>query len=111
MRDGEGQYGRRGFPGDKVGRWDIYLGIGQVQGSRNIGSKPIPRRFTILYWDSPNFAVKAIHQFGVNIIACELVTKEWCWYILGCYLAPGDGVTIWNMEAAMDERPGGEGQS
>ena len=67
--------------------------------------------FTILYWDSPNFAVKAIHQFGVNIIACELVTKEWCWYILGCYLAPGDGVTIWNMEAAMAERPGGEGQS
>ena len=35
---------------------------------------------------------------------CQLVSGERCWYIVGCYLAPGDGATIWDMEAKMKER-------
>ena len=37
---------------------------------------------------SPNFVVKAIHQFGVNVIACQLEMVERHWYIVRCYLAP-----------------------
>ena len=56
---------------------------------------------TLLHWDSPNFEVKAIHQFGVNVIACQLATWERCWYIVRCCLLPGDGVTIKDVELAM----------
>ena len=31
---------------------------------------------TLLYQDSPNVAVEAIRQFGVNVIACQLATGE-----------------------------------
>ena len=33
----------------------------------------------IFYWDSPVFAVEAIHQFGANAIVCQLVTGERRW--------------------------------
>ena len=29
----------------------------------------------LLYWDSPNFTVDAIRQFGANIIVCQLSTR------------------------------------
>ena len=32
---------------------------------------------------------------------------ERLWYIVGYYLSPGDGTTIWYMEAAMADRPRG----
>ena len=34
------------------------------------------RGFMLLYLDSPNFSVKAIHQFGANVIMCQLATWE-----------------------------------
>ena len=61
----------------------------------------------LFYRDSPAFAVEAIHHFGVNIIACQLVTGERRWYIVGCYMAPGDRETIRDVEVAMAERPMG----
>ena len=57
--------------------------------------------------DSPVFAVQAICQFGTNIITCQLTTGERRWYIVGCYLAPGDGTNIRDMEAAIAEKPRG----
>ena len=30
------------------------------------------RNIALFYWDSPNFVVKEIRQFGVNVIACQL---------------------------------------
>ena len=62
----------------------------------------------LFYQDFPNFTVKAIHHFGANIIACQLATGKRRWYIVGCYLVPGDRVIIWNMEEAMTERTRGE---
>ena len=48
----------------------------------------------IFYQDSPVFAVEVIHQIGTNVIACQMETGEKHWYIVGCYLTPGDGTTI-----------------
>ena len=31
------------------------------------------------------------------------------WYIFGCYIVPGDGTTIWDVEVSMAERPRGVG--
>ena len=38
----------------------------------------------LFYWDSPTFAVKAICQFGANVIACHMVMGERLWYIVRC---------------------------
>ena len=54
------------------------------------------------YRDSPASAVEEIHQFGANFITCQMATGERCWYIVGCYLDPGDGITI-------PRRGGGDG--
>ena len=59
------------------------------------------------YQNSPVFAVKAIRQFGVNVIARQLATWERRWYTVGCYLAPGDRTTIRDVEAAMSDKPRG----
>ena len=61
----------------------------------------------LFYRDSHDFAVEAICQFIVNIIACQLATRERQWYIVGCYLAPGDDITIRDVKAEMAERPRG----
>ena len=45
-----------------------------------------------------------IRQFGENVITCQLATGDRHWYIIGCYLEPGDGVTIQDVEAAISER-------
>ena len=42
-------------------------------------------------WDPPASAVELIRQFGVNIIACQMVMVERRWYNFRCYLAPRDG--------------------
>ena len=36
-----------------------------------------------------------------------MATGERRWYIVGCYLAPGDGTTIRDVETAMTEKPRG----
>ena len=51
--------------------------------------------------------VEAIHQFGANIIACQMAMGERQLYIVGCYLALGYGVKIWGVEMAMKEWPRG----
>ena len=61
----------------------------------------------LLYRDSPAFAVEEICHFGANVIVCQLVTGERRWYIVKCYLAPGDGAPICGVEAALVERPKG----
>ena len=45
----------------------------------------------LFYWDSPASAVELIFQFGVNVIACQMVMVERRWYIFRCYLAPRYG--------------------
>ena len=37
----------------------------------------------------------------MNVIASQHATGERRWYIVGCYLALGDGETIWYVEAEM----------
>ena len=61
----------------------------------------------ILYREYPVFAFEAIRQFSANIIACQMATGERSWNIVGCYLAPADGTTIRDVEAAMAEKPRG----
>ena len=58
----------------------------------------------LFYWDPPDFAVEVIRQFDATVIACQLETGNRRWYIIGCYLAPGDDTTILDVEAAMAER-------
>ena len=36
-----------------------------------------------------------------------MATGERRWYIFGCYLASGDRITIWDVEAAMKKCPRG----
>ena len=45
---------------------------------------PSQRRGSValFYWDSSAFAVEAIHQFGANVIVCQLATGERRWYIV-----------------------------
>ena len=74
---------------------------------------PAPSRHrggvALFYRDSSAFAAEAIRQFRENIVACQMATGDRWWYIVGCYLAPGDDTTIWDAEAeaAMAERPRG----
>ena len=75
---------------------------------QNIGVDPLHQGgVTLFYRDSPVLAVKAIRQFGANFIACQLATRERHWYIFGCYLAPGYGTTIREVETAIAEKPRG----
>ena len=48
----------------------------------------------LFYHNSLTFAVKAIRQFGANIIAGQMEIGERRWYIVGCYLSPGNVTTI-----------------
>ena len=61
----------------------------------------------IFYWDSPVLAVEAIRHFGANVIACQMAVGKRRWYVVGCYLAPGDGTTIRDVKAEMTEKPRG----
>ena len=83
----------------------------QGLGGYRLVAASIPRRhfsgIILFYWDSPNFAVEMICQFGANVIMCQLATRERRWYIVKCYLTPVDGVTIQDVEAVMTERPRG----
>ena len=55
----------------------------------------------------PHLCSKAIRQFGKSVIVWQLVTGERRWYIVRCYLAPGDGTTFRDVEAAIAERQRG----
>ena len=59
-----------------------------------IGWIQVCRDIALFYRGSPAFAVKAICQFGANVISCHLEIGDRGWYIVGCYLASGDRTTI-----------------
>ena len=59
----------------------------------------------VFYRLSPHYVVEGVHQFGPNVISFQLETGERRWYIVGCYLAPGNGTKIRDVEAEMAERP------
>ena len=59
------------------------------------------------YRPSPNFALEAVWQFCPNVFGFQLATGSRWWYIIGCYLAPDDTLTIESVVAALKERPQG----
>ena len=51
--------------------------------------------------------MEVIQQFGPNVIRCQLSKGVLQWYIIGCYLAPENALTINIVVAALKERPQG----
>ena len=56
---------------------------------------------------APHFAVEAVQKFGPNVVGFQLATGGRRWYIVGCYLALDDTLTIESVVAALKERPRG----
>ena len=48
----------------------------------------------MFYRVPPRFSVKALQQFGTNVVRLHLVKGEHQWYIIRCYLSPVDASTI-----------------
>ena len=48
-----------------------------------------------------------MQKFGQNVIGFQLATGARRWYIVGCYLAPDDTLTIERVVEAIRERPKG----
>ena len=48
-----------------------------------------------------------MRQFGANVVGFQLVTGARRWFIIGCYLAPDNTLTIKSVVAALKERPRG----
>ena len=61
----------------------------------------------MFYRPAPHFVVEAVQQFGPNVVSFQLATGERRWYIVGCYLAPDDTLTIESVVVALKERPRG----
>ena len=51
--------------------------------------------------------MEAVRQFGPNLVSFQLATRARRWYIIGCYLAPDETLTIENVVTALKERPQG----
>ena len=58
----------------------------------------------VFYQTSPLFAVEDVHQFGPNAVGFQMETGEWKGYIVVCYLAPDEALTIDSVVAALKER-------
>ena len=61
----------------------------------------------VFYRPSPHFEVEAVRQFGPNVIGFQMTARARRWYIIGCYLALNDTLTIESVVAALMERPRG----
>ena len=61
----------------------------------------------MFYRPAPNFTVEAVQQFGTDVVGFQMATGKRRWYIVGCYLAPNDTLTIESVVAALKERPQG----
>ena len=59
----------------------------------------------IFHRPAPHFAVEAVQQFGTSVIGFQLATGARRWYIVGCYLAPDNTLTIERVVEALRERP------
>ena len=49
-----------------------------------------------------------MRKFGPNVIGFQLARGAWRWYIVGCYLAPDDTLTMERFVEALRIRPKGE---
>ena len=61
----------------------------------------------IFYRPAPHFAVEAVRKFRPNVISFQLATGARRCYIVGCYLAPDDTLTIERVVEALRELPKG----
>ena len=61
----------------------------------------------VFYRPAPHLAVEDVHQFGPSIVGFQLATGEQRWYIVGCYLAPDNTLTIESIFTALKEPPDG----
>ena len=59
----------------------------------------------VFHWPALHYAVEAVQQFGPNVIGFQMVTGARRWYIVGCYLAPDDTLTIERVVKALKELP------
>ena len=64
-------------------------------------------RVEFFHRPAPHFALESVQKFGPNVVGFHLVTGARRWYIVGCYLAPDDTLTIESVVAALKERPRG----
>ena len=61
----------------------------------------------VFYRPSPPFVVEDVRQFCPIVVGFQLATGARQWYIIGCYLAPDDTLTIESVIAALKEWPWG----
>ena len=61
----------------------------------------------IFHRTAPHFAVEAVQKYRQNVIGFQLATGAQRWYIVGCYLAPNDTLTIERVVEALRDRPKG----
>ena len=61
----------------------------------------------MLYRAPPWFAVEDIQKFGPNVVNFQLEKGYQQWYIIGCYIAPNNALTIESVVAALRECPQG----
>ena len=61
----------------------------------------------IFHRSAPYFALEAVLRFGPNVIGFQLATGERRRYVVGCYLAPDNTLTIERVVEALMERPKG----
>ena len=69
--------------------------------SQNCGGVAVLSRASL--W----FKIEAIQKFGQNVVRFKMATGDWRWYIIGCYLYPGDASMIESVVAALRERSQG----
>ena len=60
---------------------------------------------SVFYRVPLRFSVKALQQFGTNVVRFQLMTRERQCYIVGCYLSPNDALTIECVLVAVGKRP------
>ena len=60
---------------------------------------------TFFYRPSTKYTVEAIQQFEPNAVGFQMATGDQRWYIIGCYLAPDNTLTMESVVAALKERP------
>ena len=59
----------------------------------------------VFYQSSTRFAVEVVQKFWSKVVGFQMVTGEWRWYIIGCYLAPDDTSMIEIVVTAPKEQP------
>ena len=69
--------------------------------SRHRGSIAIFRRL------AQHFAMEVVRKYRTNVISFQLATGARRWYIVGCYLAPDDTLTIERVVEVLRARPKG----